>query len=389
MNNIFKNFFKKNNTLIGVDLGISRVKMVLFEGSNFQNLKIVGFAEESMPYDLINYFNTSSNENTIDPEKIENYAKIVKHCWGKLGTNIKDVAFCLPSSAVISKNIILPRYDNSDDLDLQVKNEVENAMPFNIDDVNIDYSILGPSDQSPTEDNVLLVAAKKEKIDEKMAVLLAAGLNPILLDSENFVIKNGLNFLDQGSGAFTDRVVLMFDVGFFNTKVFVYKNYNLIFTRDFPIGGNTLTQSIVDKYGLDFAQAETMKIQNKLHEVSEVSDVNYEQDILTPFLTNFSMEAVRAVDFFLSSNPAETIDFVLLSGGSTGLPEFEKTIKKSMFNVTLPKFDKEETSLDTRTFNINQFSKIQKGDKINLNNLNNQEGSLYVAAGLALRKVFI
>ena len=440
------NIFKKHKTLIGVDFGTSYVKMVLLDGTDLNNLKLEAYAIEALPEELVNYFsnlnlsyqvedsNNESNMN-VNEEIINKSAKIVKACWTKLKTNIKTVAISIPNVIIRTENIV--KTSNEIEMELMVKTRLKESLSItNVDNLNYDYAILNSSSDS-NENEVLMVAQRQEKTQEKILIMENAGLAPIVLDSDFFVLKNALNLVKVASiGSFisqepkfnvsnnfstntnininkdskkinqksksvlnevelkslegkkskntnnltdarqplcfTDKTVALFDIGFNTTRMIIFKDYKNISTRDFSFGGYTLTQMIMDEYGKNYVEAEVAKITNNLPS-------EYKMNILPRFFVHLSNEASKLLKLYLATNH-DTIDYVLFCGGTVGLPNFIDNIKIDV---------DDDINWQDRVYSVNQLATISRGDRINLTHFKNDQPNLYMATGLALRKLFL
>jgi Tfp pilus assembly PilM family ATPase len=431
------NIFKKHKTLIGVDFGTSYVKMVLLEGTDLNNLKLEAYAIEALPEELVNYFSNlnlqmddSDTSTDVNEEVIKKSAKIVRACWSKLKTNVKTIAISIPN--VLIKNEQIIKTSDEIEMDLMVKTRLQESLSSNIDSFNYDYAILGDNPGNPSEQEVLIVAQKQEKNQEKVLIMENAGLIPIVLDSDFFVLKNALNLVkvanSSGSGAFlpqepkfkdsenqnfnkglnpkskslvlnetdlknndksknkkiinpintkpnlsfTDKTVALFDIGFNTTRMLIFKDYKNISNRDFSFGGFTLTQMIMDEYGKNYVEAEVAKITNNL-------PTEYKMSILPRFFVHLSSEASKLLKLYLATNH-DTIDYVLFAGGTVGLPNFIDNIKIDV---------DDDINWQDRVYSVNQLATITRGDRINLTHFKNDQPNLYMATGLGLRKLFL
>lgn len=431
------NIFKKHKTLIGVDFGTSYVKMVLLEGTDLNNLKLEAYAIEALPEELVNYFSNlnlqmddSDASTDVNEEVIKKSAKIVRACWSKLKTNVKTIAISIPNVLIKTEHII--KTSDEIEMELMVKTRLQESLSSNIDSFNYDYSILSET-PGTEEQEVLIVAQKQEKNQEKILIMESAGLTPIVLDSDFFVLKNALNlvkvanssgvgsFLPQGqqlpqepkfkpnekslnpksksfvlnetelknaekaknkkslsnisskqSLSFADKTVALFDIGFNTTRMIIFKDYKNISNRDFSFGGFTLTQMIMDEYGKNYVEAEVAKITNNL-------PTEYKMNILPRFFVHLSSEASKLLKLYLATNH-DTIDYVLFAGGTVGLPNFIDNIKIDV---------DDDINWQDRVYSVNQLATITRGDRINLTHFKNDQPNLYMATGLALRKLFL
>ncbi len=187
-------------------------------------------------------------------------------------TRTRHAALALPSSAVIAKRITLPAGLLEEDYEVQVETEASQYIPFSIDEVNLDFQILGPAPQSPEDVEVLLAASRKEKVDDRVAIAEMAGLKPIVIDVEPYAARASIDHVtgflpNHGEG----MILAVFDVGQNTTNLTVVLNGQTIFERDQTFGGNQLTADIVRLYGLTLEEAELKKKSGDLPDTTRPS----------------------------------------------------------------------------------------------------------------------
>jgi type IV pilus assembly protein PilM len=160
----------------------------------------------------------------------------------------------------------------------------------------------------------MLAAARREKVEDRVAIAEAAGLTATVMDIESYAARAALEpLIGQLPGAGKDQIVALFQIGAGATHISVMQGGETIYEREQPFGGNQLTQDIVRAYGLSFEEAEARKKSGDLPE-------NYSADLLTPFLENAALEITRAIQFFYTSTPYTRIDQLYLAGGCAQIP---------------------------------------------------------------------
>ena len=184
-------------------------------------------------------------------ERHEAVADALLRALRKTGSSTKQVAMALPSSSVITKRITLPADLKEDDYEVQVESEASQYIPFAIDEVNLDFQVLGPSANSEDSVDVLLAASRKEKVDDRVMVAELAGLKPVIIDVEPYAARISIDSIISQLPAGGEGLILaVFDIGQTATRLSVVYNGQTIFEREQPFGGSKLTQEIVRLYGL-------------------------------------------------------------------------------------------------------------------------------------------
>ena len=229
------------------------------------------YAIESLPKDAVVDGNIAN---------LEAVAEAVERGWKKMATRTKNVAMALPSAAVITKKIIVPAGLREEELELQVESEANQYIPFALEEVNLDFQVVGPAPSCPEEVEVLIAASRKEKVEDRVAVAEAAGLNALVMDVESYAMQAAFDlikkqFPDEGK----DQNIALVDVGANVMNITVLRNDQPVYTREQAFGGNQLTQDIMRQYGMSQEEAEAAKRSGGLPE-------NYEAEVLRPFMEN-------------------------------------------------------------------------------------------------------
>ena len=173
-------FSNKAKPLIGLDISSSAVKLVELSGSAKDGYRVDRYAIEVLPRDAVADGNIVNLELTVEA---------VKRAWKRLGTSTKNVAMALPQSSVITKKIIVPSGLREEELELQVESEANQYIPFALDEVNLDFQLIGSAPSSPDELELLIAASKKEKVEDRVAVAESAGLKTLVMDVESVVVR--------------------------------------------------------------------------------------------------------------------------------------------------------------------------------------------------------
>ncbi len=280
------------------------MKIVELSEPSVGTLRLERYAIEPLPRGAV-------VDGNID--KIDIVSEAVKRAWRRTGTRIKNVAMALPASAVITKRIALPANLREQELEVQVESEANQYIPFALDEVSLDFQVLGPIPNAPDDVEVLIAASRKEKVEDRMAVAQAAGLKPIVVDVESYAMRSALQRLisqlpNNGEGL----VIAVFYMGAGSTSVTVMHDGEAIYEREQPFGGQQLTGDIARTYGIPADEAEQKKRSGDL-------PANFETDVLKPFVDTAVTEITRALQFFFTSTPYTRIDQIMLAGGSAVL----------------------------------------------------------------------
>jgi type IV pilus assembly protein PilM len=345
-------FGQSSPPLIGIDISTSGVRLVELADAGKGELRLERYASEPLPRGTVVDGNI---------ENIEAVSEAVHRVWKKSGTRIKHVALGMPPAAVITKKIILPAGLAEDQLEVQVESEASQYIPFALDEVSLDFDVIGPAPNSPEDMEVMLAAARREKVEDRVAIAEAAGLSATVMDIESYAARSAAHRVFGSADA---RIVALFQIGAQATHISVLQNGETIYEREQPFGGIQLTQDIVRAYGLSFEEAEARK------KAGDLPD-NYAADLLAPFLENAALEVTRAIQFFFTSTPYTRIDQIYLAGGCAqlaGLPEIIASRTKISSSVISP------------------FKGMQLGPSVREQALRNEAPAYLVACGLALRR---
>jgi type IV pilus assembly protein PilM len=349
-------FKPKTPPLVGADLSSASIKMVeLSEGAKGQ-YRVERYAIEPLPRDSV----VDGNINNLDA-----VSEALKRCHKRLGTSIRNLALALPNAAVISKRILVPAGQTEEELEIQVETEANQYIPFSLDEVNLDFQVLGPAPNSAEDVEVLIAASRKEKIEDRIAAAEAAGLKATVMDVDLYAAQAAFELMSIGTAdEEKDQNIAIVDVGATITTVNVLRNGQSIYLREQPFGGNELTLEIQNKFGLSADEAEIAKRDGGLPE-------EYETEVLEPFVDKMGLEIARALHFFFSSTPHNQVRQVVLSGGCAAIAGVDAAITR---RTQVP------------TVIANPFTKMEVSSKIRGKSLAQDAPSLMVACGLALRR---
>ncbi|OIQ74275.1 competence protein A [mine drainage metagenome] len=298
-------------------------------------------------------------------ERFDDVADAVRRLIKKSGTKIKNVVMALPPSAVITKKIVLPGGLSDLELQAQVENEANQYIPFPLEEVSLDFCIVGPSVNATGDVDVLIAAARREKVQDIQGLAEAAGLNPVIVDIESYASRLAANrLIGNLPGQGRDSIIALFELGAVTTTMQVMRNNELMYDRDQAFGGAQLTQMIVRQYGFSMEEAESKKRRGELPE-------DFQTAVLQPFIENLLQELGRALQFFFTSTTHNKVDMVMLAGGCASLPGLAVAVtQRTGFACSV----------------ANPFEGMQMASNIRLKKMEQEMPSYLTSCGLALRR---
>ena len=302
---------KKSKAVVGLDIGSSAVKAVELKPAG-KGYRVSAFATEPVPADSI------VDGAIIDGAAV---ADAIRRVFENKAFKAKEVAASLSGNAVIVKKISLPVMAESE-LAESIYWEAEQYIPFDIQDVNLDYQILDPGtgpDSNGTM-HVLLVAAKKEKIADYTSVIAQAGRNPVVMDVDAFALQNAY---EVNYGHDPQTIVVLLNAGASAININILTGDQSVFTRDISVGGNAYTEAVQKELNLPFESAERLK---KGEPVDGIAFAEV-QPVLHAMTENVLLEIQKTFDFFKATAASEHIDKVLLSGGASRVDGFIKALE--------------------------------------------------------------
>jgi type IV pilus assembly protein PilM len=287
----------RQKELVGLDIGTSFIKAVHLQRSKNS-------------YRLAEYGVVPIHRETIVDGIIMDATALstaIRQLFDKHGITLKDVAFSVSGHSVIIKKIKVPTMKAAE-LREGIAWEAEQHIPYSIEDVNLDFQILREPGSGEPEMDVLLVAVKKETLNDYLAVISAAGLNAAVVDVDSFAIENAFTVSKQFQ---SDEIVALVNVGAATTTINILYGGISDFTRDSPLGGNRHTESLQRSIGVSFEQAEALK-RGDLVDGHSIAEVESGMELANSELAG---EIRRSFDFYYSTSQRDTIHRMVLSGG--------------------------------------------------------------------------
>ncbi|HZS69584.1 MAG TPA: pilus assembly protein PilM [Burkholderiales bacterium] len=352
----FDLFTPKAPPLFGLDISSSSVKMLEIVDAGKGVYRVERYAIEPLARDAVVDGNINNLEAVTDA---------VRRAHKRLGTRTKHVAMAVPTGAVITKKIVVPASLREAELEIQVESEANQYIPFALEEVNLDFQVVGPSAATPEEQEVMIAATRKEKVEDRVAVAESAGLKALVMDVESFAQQTALSLVVEAlPNGGKDQNIAVVDVGANVMNVTVLRNEQSVYAREQAFGGNQLTQEIVTRYGMSPEEAENAKRSGGLPD-------DFEAEVLRPFMENLATEIQRALQFFFTSTQYHSVEHILLAGGSAVIPGLDEVVN---------------TRAQVPTSVANPFAQMQTSPRVQLKRLMVDAPSLIVACGLAMRR---
>jgi type IV pilus assembly protein PilM len=348
-------FKTKSPTLVGIDVSSTSVKLVELSGAGKGGFRLERYAIEPLPKDVVSDGNIANMDQVSDA---------LRRGWKRLGSRNRNVALALPAAMVITKKIIVPAGQKEEDLELTVEAEANQYIPFALDEVNLDFQILGQAPTTADEVEVLIAASRKEKVEDRVAAAEAAGLKPRVMDVESYATQESFQLIGPSLPANgRDQNIALVDIGAHVSHFYVLRNNQFLFSRDQAFGGNQLTQDIQRAFNLSAEEAESAKKNQGLPE-------NYDSDVLQPFMETLALEITRALQFFFTSTSYNQVDQIVLAGGCALLPGLDDLVSKRA---------------GVGTIVANPFVNMHASERIRPRQLALDAPMLLIATGLAMR----
>jgi len=351
---------RKKPSLLGIDISSTSVKVVELSKTD-SGYRVESLAVEPLPANAV------AEKNIQDVEAVgESLVKALK----KSGSKCKLTALAVPGSSVITKIITMPSSLTDAEMETQIELEADQYIPYPLEEINLDFQVLGETAGNPDTVDVLLAASRSENVEMRTAVAEIAGLTAKIVDVEAYTIEKATSLI-PGKPLNTDDedeepetfVIAVLDVGATMTSLNVIENNELIYTREQAFGGKQLTEEIMRRYGLAYEEA------GRLKKVGGLPD-NYIPEVLEPFKENMAQQVSRFLQFFYTAGQHESVDMIALAGGCASIPGIDELIA---------------SQLGIETIIANPFAEMDLSNKVNSQALSNDAPALMIACGLAMR----
>lgn len=347
-------FGKKTNILLGLDISSTSVKLLELSQTN-NSYRVESYSVEPLPPNAVVEKNISDVEGVGDA---------IKRVISRSKTSSKSAAVAVAGSAVITKTIEMDAELSDDEMENQITVEADQYIPYPLDEVAIDFEVLGLSERNPEQVEVLLAACRKENVEMREAALDLGGVKAAVVDIEAHAMKRAFDLVKPQLGDNPeDLVVAIIDIGATMTTLSVLADDKAIYTREQLFGGKQLTEEIQRRYSLSFEEAGLAKKQGGLPD-------DYEDEVLQPFKEAVLQQVTRSLQFFFSSSQYDDVDYIVLAGGTSSIEGLGDMI---------------ESKLGTPTIIANPFVNMSLASRVDAEALSNDTPALMIACGLAMR----
>ncbi|MEY3760035.1 MAG: pilus assembly protein PilM [Methylococcaceae bacterium] len=345
---------RKQNAVLGIDISSAAVKLLELSKSGGR-YRVESFAAAPLKQDPL-------IEKKI--AHVDTIAEAIKIALLRSQSKLNQATVAVSSSAVMTKIITMPSSLSDVEMQDQIIIEADQYVPFSLDQVNFDFEIQGINDNNPELVDVLLVASRKENVDDRIEALVKAGLKASIIDVETFAMENAFKLLpDPFKNSTGAKTVAIADIGSTISTLTILHGGRVLYTREQEFGGKQLTEEIQRRYGLSYDEAGMGKRRGGLPE-------NYTENVLDPFKRAMVQQIQRSLQFFVSSSVNIAIDCIILAGGCASIQGVDKLV---------------ESNLGVPTYIANPFIDMTFSNKINPDALYSDAPAMMIACGLALR----
>ena len=346
-------FATKTPPLLGVDISSTAVKLLQLSQTGGR-YRVEHYAVEPLPPNAV------VEKNIVEVEAV---GEAIKRALTRSGARARHAAAAVAGSAVITKVIPMQANLSDDEMDDQIQVEAGQYIPYPIEEVSLDFEVLGPVKDNPEMVQVLLAASRTENVDVRIAALDMGGLTAQVVDVEAFAMENAFRLISDQLSVPKDALVALVDVGATMTTLNVLRNQRSIYTREQVFGGKQLTDEVMRRYGLSYEEAGLAKRQGGLPE-------SYEVEVLEPFKEAMVQQVSRLLQFFYAGSEFNRVDQIVLAGGCASIAAIAEMV---------------EEQLGVLTIIANPLANMSLSSRVQAQALAQDAPALMIACGLALR----
>lgn len=347
-------FKKKANTLLGIDISSTTVKLLELSRSGGR-YKVEAYAVEPLPAGAV------VEKNIVE---LEGVGQALEKVLARSKSSLRQGAVAVAGSAVITKVIEMDAGLDPDEMEEQIKIEADQYIPYPLDEVAIDFEVQGVSPRNPAREEVLLAACRRENVDIREAALALAGLTAKIVEVEAYSMERACELvIGQLDGGDDELTIAVIDIGATMMTLSVLSGGRTIYTREQLFGGKQLTDEIQRRYGLSQEEAGLAKKQGGLPD-------DYEVEVLGPFKDAVVQQVSRSLQFFFAGGQYNDVDYIVLAGGTASIPGLDQLVQQKIGTTTLV---------------ANPFANMTLSNKVDAVALSNDAPALMIACGLAMR----
>ena len=344
---------KSQPAIVGVDISSTAVKLLQLSRAG-NRYRVEHYAVEPLPPNAV------VEKNIVEVEAV---GEAIKRALARSATRARHAAAAVAGSAVITKVIPMQADLDVDEMEAQVELEAANYVPYPIEEVNLDFEVLGPMPNTPDTVQVLLAASRSENVEIRASALELGGLVPKVMDVESFAIENAFALLAEQLRTPKDGLVALVDSGATMTTLYVLRNGRTLYSREQVFGGKQLTDEVMRRYGLSYEEAGQAKRQGGLPE-------GYQAEVLEPFKEAMVQQISRLLQFFYAGSEFNRVDQLVIAGGGAAIAGIDRML---------------EEQIGVPTMIANPLANMTLGPRVQPHALAQDAPSLMIACGLALR----
>lgn len=346
----------ETDPIVGLDIGSSAVKVMQLSRVN-DHLRVDNFAMEPLAPGVI------LEKNIVDRQKVVDAIKAVML---KAGIKSQKICVALSNAVAITKVVKMAASLNDKDIGTEIELEAGKIIPYPMNEINLDYVVLGPVPNMETMVHVLVVASKSDNVDAISTILIDAGLTPTIIDIDSYAIARAFELVakrlpEHGK----DKIIAIFDIGATMTTLTILDNMQVVYMREQAFGSQQLIDEIQNIYGLTYEESLVAMRYESLPK-------DYYREVLEPFKQTIAQQVSRACQFFISGGDYSTIDYVFLTGGCTEIFGLEKNV---------------QDKLQVKTFVANPCADLVLNNNINKDEFKSATERLMKCCGLAMREM--
>ncbi len=345
---------RKKPRLLGIDISSTSVKLLELARQD-KHMRVESYAVEPLPANAV------VEKNIVEPDAV---TEAVRRAKNRSNTKLTRCALAVPASAVISKTISMPGNLTEYELEGQIELEADQYIPYAREEVNLDFETIGTNENNTSNLDVLVVASRSENVEIRVGAVEGAKLETAVVDVESYAMANAFElFARENDEPLKEKTIAVIDYGATMTSISIIDDGKLIYTREQSFGGKQLTDEIMKRYSLNYEEAGLAKREGGLPD-------SYIPEILDPFKETMSQQAHRLLQFFFAASQQNSIDEVVLAGGTSAIPGAQEVI---------------ERKLGTRVRIANPFANMSMSSRVDSARLTEDAPALMIAAGLCMR----